>query len=178
MSDGLMTCPGCSAPLVRAQEEQGIFWACDACGGRAATLPLLRKIVEEDALKELWKLARLGSGTPKRPCPSCQNLMMEVPSKTVTVEPTEERPDGEETVIRPALDICVRCHIVWFDIGEELPVAQQQPDTEEDLPPEAREALAMAQVELLEEQRQRNVAADRVSETLRHFFFPTWRFRF
>ena len=48
----MFTCPNCQNRLSRIQNQQGIFWACRKCGGRAASVPLLRQV-----LAGQWHLA-------------------------------------------------------------------------------------------------------------------------
>ena len=178
MPDEAMTCPSCRTPLERSVQEEGVFWACDGCGGRAATLPLLRKIVEEDALKELWRLARSGGGVKKRSCPSCGNYMVEIPPEETVTLPTDSEPDGETTETRPPLDICVRCCLVWFDAGEELPVAGKAPNEKDELPLAAREALAIAQIQMIADSEQRRSTIERTSNTIWSFLSIRWAMRF
>jgi len=100
----MIVCPNCRKPLARTRTGAGIFWSCSECGGRAATLSVLRKSVKPDYLKRLWKQVLSGSGELKRRCPACHKLMPEV-----SVE-HEGRPIN--------LDVCKRCSLVWFDARE------------------------------------------------------------
>jgi membrane associated rhomboid family serine protease len=49
------------------------------------------------------------------------------------------------------LDVCDRCHFVWFDQGEidSLPVVEREPEKVEELDPRVREQLAIAEVGLM-----------------------------
>ncbi len=54
------------------------------------------------------------------------------------------------------LDICTRCHFIWFDPQEfeRLPKVETNKPQEPDLSVEAREALALARLESLEKEKQ------------------------
>ncbi len=143
-----MICPSCHKELTRANNEYGMFWACDTCGGRAATFSLLRKTVVKDTINELWKMAREGKGLLARKCPSCEKQMLEIHFKGIEeIEPDEGSEATTQGFSRPGLDVCTRCQMVWFDVNESLPIKQSE-DEENEIPQEAREAVAMAQVEM------------------------------
>ena len=73
------------------------------CGGRALTVPLLRRLVPASQLRELWTLLR--AGTPDSDaCPSCTRPMRDVVFQA----------DGG----RLHVDGCVQCHLLWFDEDE------------------------------------------------------------
>jgi len=138
----LLRCPNCQAPLLQSQADHQTFWVCTSCGGRAATIELLRRIVSASLLNRLWGAALQGQGKPGRPCPSCAQPMAEVP--------TSPSPQALR------LDICTRCHYFWFDPLEyqEMP-AQPPPAPEPELPRKARELLAIAEVEKIRERAER-----------------------
>ncbi|MHB0939251.1 MAG: rhomboid family intramembrane serine protease [Armatimonadota bacterium] len=132
-------CPGCGKPLSEERSAQGIFWHCPACGGRLAALAVLRKTVLQQAVNEVWQEARQGVGATGKSCPECRRPMREVRTKTT---------DG--TLMN--VDVCPSCTLVWFDPREydAMPPKPEEPKPqEEELPAEAKEALAIAKVEAI-----------------------------
>lgn len=134
------TCPNCGESLTRERDAHGLGWRCQACGGRMVALAVLRRTFLKDAVNEVWQAAQSGQGTPGRACPGCGFSMQEVRS----------------TASQPPLhvDVCTRCPLVWFDAKEcdALPALPAGP-TEPELPPGAREALAIVKVEEMARQR-------------------------
>jgi len=132
----MRACPGCGQPLSEVRNAQGIYWYCPACGGRLAALAVLRKTVLREAVNQVWQEARQGEGTPGKRCPECGLSMREV------------RATAGGVVMN--VDVCPRCTLVWFDPREydAMPPQPAPPaPKEEELPPAAREALAMVKVE-------------------------------
>ena len=101
---------------------------------------MLHKTLEHVRLNELWGAARDGQGAIGRPCPVCQSSMA-----SVLLSPRH----------LPRLDVCRRCNLVWFDAGEyeTFPVEPARPGPA--LPPQARQILAIEQVKLMAEPRER-----------------------
>ena len=101
------------------------------------SLAVLRKSAPSAYVNRLWASAREGRGG-RRPCPACEQPMIEV------ALPSEAKP--------AMLDVCRACHFVWFDPREyEVVPALPPPPEEPPLPREARELLALHQVELIAE---------------------------
>ena len=128
------------------QSAVGVFWACDACGGRTVALPVLRKVVSEPAIKALWLSAQSAALGRKR-CPTCGNRMCEASASGVQ------------------LDVCKVCQFVWFDPREfeqlpALPVVEKKAE----LPQAAREMVALYEVKRLQEQAE----AEEPIETWQH----------
>lgn len=99
-------CPNCKKPLTKRGDNKGSYWACESCGGRGITFEALYKILpgEIHRVHDLWVSATTGVHAQRRPCPTCEDLMVNVPS-----------------VLGPAgitLDVCLSCQLVWFDPGE------------------------------------------------------------
>lgn len=132
-----MICPRCQEPLGRYRSYAGLVWQCSRCGGRAVALSVLRKAVERRAVHALWVTATQGGIPSPLQCPSCRKPM---------------RHASVGTVVPVTVDVCELCQFVWTDAGEleQMPTAQAPPKPQEpDLPPKAKEALAMAKVEAL-----------------------------
>ena len=147
----MFVCPNCEAPLARSEQRfdklttpmnaggrGGVFWACSTCGGRTATLGMLRRTAGEHVASELWALAGDSANEGKRRCPACEHSMrvISVPAAGSALQ----------------LDVCTRCYFVWFDPKEfeSLPAAQSLAGKENALPLEARLMLAKVDVEALD----------------------------
>ena len=130
----MFTCPNCSRALTRIQSAPGIYWACESCGGRTVAVPVLRKVVGEKPITQLWADARSAPRVEKR-CPTCRHRMFE------TVE------GGLR------LDVCKVCQFVWFDAQEfeQMPVATPVVAKRAELPQAAREAIALTEVQRMAE---------------------------
>jgi membrane associated rhomboid family serine protease/Zn-finger nucleic acid-binding protein len=138
MEDGsALLCPRCNVPLKEVRTSQGIFWVCENCGGRALTVELLRRTFTPESINPLWLHAISGEGKSGRLCPSCRKPMLEVAlSENAQVD----------------VDVCQHCHFVWFDAHDMDTLAPRQlPASTPDLPPEARELIAIEKVRQLAE---------------------------
>ena len=100
-------CPRCSLSLRRSQRSAGIVFECPDCRGCCLALSVSRRIIGEEAVRELWRLANLSAGIPGLSCPSCRR-----PARSVTL-----RVQASKNIVE--LDVCTRCSLLWFD-GPEL----------------------------------------------------------
>jgi membrane associated rhomboid family serine protease/Zn-finger nucleic acid-binding protein len=124
-----MLCPHCRQGLLRTSMGSGVGWGCPACGGRAVTMPVLRRMLARATVNELWRPVGDDRAEPPVPCPSCEHGMQRATAS-----------DG----VRPhQLELCRLCHLVWFD-GRELEALPRAPAPVPELSPPAREALARA----------------------------------
>jgi len=142
----MFICPNCRNRLSRTQNKIGFYWVCPNCGGRAVSVPLLRRVLARDYVNSLWAAARDGEGTPGRRCPACDRRMLEVAVLTA----------GESI----KLDVCKSCEFVWFDPSEfeSAPACAPEPGKQDvadrsALPQAAREKLAIYEARLLAEQK-------------------------
>lgn len=132
-------CPACGVPLVRSQNAVGLFWLCPSCDGRIVSLALLRKTVLREAINEIWQQAK-EAGVENKRCVECGQSMRQaqvnIPELSLNV------------------DVCKLCTLIWFDPTEYemLPQSPAETTVVEELPPAAREALAMAKVEQIRQQ--------------------------
>ena len=125
----MYACPGCRSHLVRTQHEIGVYWACPKCGGRALSMPFLRRLVAQDFARALWRQAAERAVGGDRLCLVCEQEMVEV-----------------EIDAGGSLDVCRRCHFVWFGPGEyERAPEVYVPKSEPELPQEALELVARSQ---------------------------------
>ena len=129
-------CPSCNLPLAKVQTGGRILWSCGVCGGRAVTVELLRRTFKPESINPLWAHAIQSQGVSGRNCPSCRKPMIDVAmSDSATVD----------------VDVCVHCHIVWFDRGKADSLVPLPPPASDGLTQPQREAIAMAKVEALAE---------------------------
>ena len=134
-----LACPRCQVLLKEVRTSRGVLYGCDVCGGRAVTIELLRKRFTPESINPLWLHAMRGEGAVGLPCPSCRQPMIGV-----------ALPDRAEIKV----DVCQRCHFIWFDAHEVDTLVPRQPEpvAAAELPQKAREMLAMAEVERLSKQ--------------------------
>lgn len=138
---GSLICPACGARMLReiAPERAGVIFRCPECGGRASGMSLVRREVAQEYVNRLWAQAIRRPATGRR-CPACEKAMTTV---------------GGSLGERIDLDVCTRCHFVFFDPGEagrtpKAPPAPEPP-AEEQIPEAAREAWARLRAEAIAE---------------------------
>lgn len=137
-----MLCPRCGEPLTRYRSPAGWVWQCGCCGGRAVALSVLRKAVEECLVRALWVAATQGAVSAALLCPSCRQPMNRA---------------AVQAGVSVTVEVCPRCQFVWTDAGELEQMPPAPPPArppEPEIPPQAREALALAKVEALSERAQ------------------------
>src|SRR5689334_3447908 len=119
--------------------EEGVFWACEICGGRALSVELLRRRFTNESINPFWIEVIRGRGERARPCPCCHRAMQEVP---VAIDKRA-----------PLVEVCRLCHFVWFDAREIAALTPRpMPQSSAQLPEKARQSLAMLEVEHLAEE--------------------------
>ncbi|MFN0127585.1 MAG: rhomboid family intramembrane serine protease [Verrucomicrobiales bacterium] len=135
-------CSHCRTALQRETSPLGVFWRCGSCEGRLFTVAVLRKQLQAAYVNRLWLGARGEKSVEAEAlCPSCGHRMREVA--------TPRARSGEGSM---HLDVCAGCHVVWFDVHE-LEAARDDAalppvvEPEADLPPRAKEILALARIE-------------------------------
>lgn len=150
-----MNCPNCHCALTETKTGLGIVWSCAQCGGRAVGFELLRRTVNADFMNDLWQKAMNEAEPNGKICPSCSLTMKQV---------------TEQDVAEPVtIDLCQHCHFLWFDAHEieDLPILppnlKKNPDAQ--LPPKAREALAMEKMKMIAEQARQEEWKDSFSRS-------------
>ena len=136
----MFDCPECHVALNKVDGNPGVYWLCPSCGGRAATVSLLRRLIPKDVVNRMWQAA-WAEGCPQlRKCPSCGKSMKEVSAG-----------DADNPF---KLDVCTICQTIWFDANEyeSIPKKMQELTFQERLPQEAREALALHEVSRIREE--------------------------
>ncbi|HEY3417104.1 MAG TPA: zf-TFIIB domain-containing protein [Armatimonadota bacterium] len=129
-------CPNCGQPLQEERGAHGIQWRCSACGGRLLTIVVLRKLLLPAVIVAVWQAVWHGEGERgRRICPECGNFLTEV--RTTADSPLR-------------LDVCRPCELFWFDPHEfEALPALPPGTTTAELPREAREAMAMVELQTI-----------------------------
>jgi len=126
-----MVCPRCGAVLVKSFYEGRIGFACPEGHGIAMTVGAVRALCDSrELINLLWCKSGAAESGEGAACPICRR-----PMRVVTLEV-----EGQEI----ELDVCRRCQEIWFD-PRELEALPHHTRSEE-LPPEAREAIALEKI--------------------------------
>ena len=136
----MFLCPRChDVQLTKLKGASGVFWWCSSCDGRSATVALLRRNMPSPVVNTLWQTARAGTHSQNTRCPACNKWMDEVPAS------------GKEST--QFLDVCTTCQFVWFDAREyeAMPSVPRTPTLEDRMPSEAREKLAILELDSIRE---------------------------
>jgi Zn-finger nucleic acid-binding protein len=126
----ILICPICEVSLSPIHVQHGNIWQCPTCNGVMANIAVLRRYLGGSLVQSFWRKAIAGSAPAERKCPSCRQ----------SLSAFEIQKDGQTIV----LDICRRCHLLWFDKGEldAFPKAKT-----EELSPQTRQELALLKIE-------------------------------
>lgn len=139
----MFPCSNCGGPLARTRVKAGIIWKCQACGGVAVGISLLRNLIGNDSVSVLWSQAIHGGGEPGRSCPICSRGMVE--------ETTQA--NGRSL----PLAICIPCEFAWLNAGEfeSIPPSTQPEDPQQvwlkTLPQPLRERVALSEAKAIAE---------------------------
>ncbi len=135
-------CPSCKIQLNKRISPFGIVWSCPQCSGKAISIHVIRKAIPQSIINKIWQRAKSGGYKSYRNCPICMKDLPEVPII-----------NDDKTI---CLDVCTKCYFVWFDCKEyeSLPKVEIPKTAEEELPPEAREALAIFKIKSMKETRE------------------------
>ena len=117
-------------------------------------MPVLRKAFDAESLNQLWQTALHSPHKRGVRCPICKQ------NSRNTVMPLKDGPSIE-------FDVCATCNAVWSDHGEFnliLRKSEVQSQAEEELPLEAREAMAMLALEQIKEKQKIENEEDRRPE--------------
>ena len=148
-----MQCPRCQTELTRVRTEDGLIDICPSCGGCSIGLAVIRRWFAADAINRMWQASINRQGAPGKACPACSVPMLEVVCEAA----------AEKTRI----DVCRTCMLMWFDPGEQMQLPKQpKAPAEPELPFEARQALALAKVREIAEQRDLSGQVDDFSDWL------------
>jgi membrane associated rhomboid family serine protease len=155
----MMHCPRDAALLQRTRiAKDAIVFACPRCSGRAVAMPVVRRQLSAAEGRELWQRALAAAGAAGGPaCPACLQA-------TATVRVAAA--DGATPL---ELDVCMRCHLVWFDPNEHatLPPPPKPPEPDDGLSREHRARFAVDEVDEMVAMARR-MAVEEPSFELRH----------
>ncbi len=144
-----LICPVCQTALKPMPVVHAAIWQCTFCQGAMANLAVLRRYLRSDVVQSFWRKAITASAAADKKCPSCRQPLREFAVM-----------QNEQTII---LDMCRRCHLVWFDKGE----LDAFPKTKtEQLPPEVRRQLALIKVQSEDERVQFEQTAGKIFANL------------
>ena len=147
-------CPRCHEALIQKADANGVAWHCSACHGQAMGFGVLRKTIGPKRMAEVVAQAVTAPNRDGCHCPMCSRAMtiatLNVDDQAIT------------------LDLCQPCGFVWFDAAEyeAIPAGPPPPHVLGEIDPsrmtpEAREKLALMQVErIAEEARAQDASPD------------------
>lgn len=92
-------CPICDRALDIQRQREGLFYSCAKCGGRALTIPQIRRVAGDRLGAKLVRLLSLSRLQSKHTCPFCGKRMVCV---SLTEPPL-------------AVEGCRPCNAIWFD---------------------------------------------------------------
>src|SRR5271154_1924000 len=132
-------CPNCMIALRTVRQREGIFFYCDQCGGRAVTIPQVRRVAGDKFAVQLVHQINNAIGTSFRKCPCCCQTMRQF------------------KIAQPMmiLDACKLCGLIWFEPGEFEEVPEGITESPDELELRGREIFAVHQLEEMAEQQRR-----------------------
>ena len=101
-------------------------------------------------------------------------ILVQVCNEPVGVRFLRQRSEVEEP--EPRIEVCRICHFLWFDADELTrftPLPQKEKPGERELAPEARQALAIAEVELAAQRAERSETGDEFLLQIARIFSAT-----
>lgn len=138
----MASCPNCSVPLQTVREREGIYFHCDQCDGRAATIQQIRRTAGDRFISGLVRQMNTATRLSPKICPFCAS-----PMKAILLS-------------QPPLmlDSCRSCVAIWFDAGKFEQLPEGVVDTPEAALGRALEAEAKWKIE--QSQRAQGLSTD------------------
>lgn len=124
-------CPNCQVPLITMRQRNGLFYQCPNCGGRAVTLPQIRRVAGDRFATNLIRQINTNRSIGERCCPFCPRPMRVFDSAQPPLE----------------LDACKSCATVWFDRQEFEAVPEKAVPSTNELRLAAAEAFGRHRIE-------------------------------
>jgi membrane associated rhomboid family serine protease len=124
-------CPLCVGALQTVRQREGIYFHCRECGGRAVTVPQVRRVAGDRFATALLRQINAAAQVASRLCPFCRR-----PMKLFHVH------DPELT-----LDSCKTCGAVWFDPAEFEALPQKVVEPVQEVEMRGREIMALKKIE-------------------------------
>jgi membrane associated rhomboid family serine protease len=134
--------------LVTVRQRDGIYFACEQCGGRAVTVPQVRRTVGERFTQDLLRKIRTTTFRCERECPYCNGRMLQFPWENPPLQ----------------LEACKACNLVWFDAQEFESLPEVALESVYEAQMRAAEALGSHRIEEMKK-RQANEEQDAPEET-------------
>jgi membrane associated rhomboid family serine protease len=127
-------CPTCGVSLQTVREREGIYYPCNQCHGRAATIQQIRRTVGDRFVSRMVRLMNTASCPSEKTCPFCASPMkvFQLPQPALM------------------LDSCRTCTLIWFGAGN----FEQLPEGTVDTPQEAMVRAIQAEAKWKTEQSQ------------------------
>ena len=148
----MRTCPICAKPLKTVRQREGLFYPCDACGGRAVTLSQVRHVLGDIVATKLLRLIKLSRRVGARACPFCGVAMLVVHAEQPPLE----------------LDACRNCNAVWFDQPTYDSLPQLTLETLNSRTMQATEIIALERLEELKKKMEEERKAARKKKRILH----------
>jgi Zn-finger nucleic acid-binding protein len=92
-------CPICNQALDLQRQREGLFYSCSKCGGRALTIPQVRRVAGDKMGARLLRALGNARLRTEHACPHCRTMMVRV------------------SLANPSLEVdgCRPCTAIWFD---------------------------------------------------------------
>lgn len=92
-------CPICNQTLSVHPQREGVFHSCARCGGRALTIPQVRRVAGDKMGARLLRALGIARLRSEHACPFCRAKMVQV------------------SLTNPSLEVdgCRPCNAIWFD---------------------------------------------------------------
>jgi membrane associated rhomboid family serine protease len=129
------SCPVCRIPLRTVRQRDGVYFFCDQCGGRAVTVPQIRRAAGDRFATQLLREINRAAISTARPCPFCEGKMRQFQNAQPPL----------------TLDSCRPCGAVWFDAGEFEAIPEGAIESTDELLLRGREAMAAEKVKQIAE---------------------------
>jgi membrane associated rhomboid family serine protease len=147
-------CPSCTTPLVTIRQREGIYFQCNSCGGRAVTVPQVRRFAGDRFATGLLRKINTTHNYGARLCPFCNNKMLQF---------YLEQPPLQ-------LDACRRCNSIWFDPQEYEAIPEGAIESVPEMNVRMAEAIGKYRIEQINERDSMDAAPDEAWKTIPALF--------
>lgn len=137
-----MKCANCNTELERINTKNGFYYSCKLCDGKMVCIPVLkREHIDPDVLRQIHSKKQDSPTDFSKKCPQCQR-----PMKKLLISVDSQKME---------LEFCQPCFCIWFDTAEHenIPIKHDQKISSK-LHPDSIKAMAMADIEFLNIQRE------------------------
>lgn len=134
-------CPACQVPLQTVRQREGIYFSCAQCGGRAVTLPQIRRMTGDRFASSLVRDVNRATSLGQDGCPFCGAKMRQF----------------QTTQHSLSLEACRTCSVVWFNPGQFEAIPESAVESTDELLLRGREAIAIEKVKAIGEEARAQV---------------------